>query len=117
MQLIPGGDSDTWNEHYELLDDTVASLAYAIRTRLNGSSQEAAWSARRAYEYADSIASSDFARQGVKDPTYEMLLNHYETQKELRRQQRILKLIAGFSGLYDQGLDFATKFLKTKGYL
>jgi len=92
MTLLPGEDA-TWHDVKSLLDDSVAAVAYAIRTRLTGSSQEAAWSARKCYEYFDSVANQDFCRRGVEEPTDLMLLEHPETQKELRRQHDLLEVL------------------------
>ena len=45
-----------WSESNPYAEDAVASVAYAIRTRLSDEAREAAWAARRAYEAADQAA-------------------------------------------------------------
>jgi hypothetical protein len=94
MALLPGED-ETSEEGLVLLDDSVAAIAYAIRTRLTGSSQEAAWSARRCYGYFDHVANTDFAILGIDEPTEERLLAHPRTQEELRRQHDLLEFLQG----------------------
>ena len=93
MALLPLED-ETFEEGGNLLDDAVAAVAYAIRTRMTGSSQEAAWCARRCYEYFDHVANTDFASLGIDKPTEERLLAHPKTQEELKRQHDLLESLA-----------------------
>jgi len=93
MALLPLED-ETFEEGGTLLDDAVAAVAYAIRTRMTGSSQEAAWCARRCYEYFDHVANTDFANLGIDNPTEERLLAHPKTQEELKRQNDLLESLA-----------------------
>jgi len=92
MVLLPTED-ETTREGLDLLDDAVASVAYAIRTRLTGSSQEAAWSARRCYEYFDHVANENFADVGVDEPTEERLLADPKIQDELKRQHDLMEVL------------------------
>ena len=93
MALLPL-EEETSEEGGNLLDDSVAAVAYAIRTRMTGSSQEAAWSARRCYEYFDHVANTDFASLGIDEPTEERLLAYPKTQEELKQQHDLLESLA-----------------------
>jgi hypothetical protein len=92
MTLLPT-EGDASEEGLDLLDDSVAAVAYAIRTKLTGSGQEAAWSARRCYEYFDRAANEDFTSLDVNEPTDERLLTHPKVQNELKRQCDLLEVV------------------------
>ncbi len=83
-----------------LADDAVASLAYAIRCLLNRSPQEAAWSARRAYEAADQAAIWDLNVQTGLPETEAVLRAHRFVQRELAHQALDLQLLR--SGLISE---------------
>ncbi len=88
MQSMPN-DDDAVGEH-AYAEDAAASLCYALRTRQNGSAQEAAWAARRAYEALDQFV---IAQQGLKNTSSideEQLNSHPAIQSELRRQHQDL---------------------------
>jgi len=90
--ILPTEDQAS-EQGWDLLDDAAAAVAYAIRTRLTGSSQEAAWSARRCYEYFDGVANRALAAVGVAEPAESRLLAHDEVQNELARQHELLKAL------------------------
>jgi uncharacterized protein YjaG (DUF416 family) len=73
---------------YEVAEDTVAAVAYALRCRLNGQEQEAAWAARRVYEALDEyVITSDGI--DINRPRGELrVLSHPVVQAELIRQRR-----------------------------
>lgn len=94
MALIPT-EEDGWDEETQAYaEDAAAALAYAIRTALTGEPQEAAWSARRAYESADHRAQA-VVEISPGDQAAEMaILAHPVVQTELRRQDRDLAELA-----------------------
>jgi len=71
-------------------DDAIASVAYTLRARLRGDSQEAAWAARTTYASLDYylgglIPSTEFTRE-----VEQRILAHPLMQAELERQRRDL---------------------------
>src|SRR5512138_1845994 len=55
-KLVPS-EVDGWDEDSQpYAEDAAAALAYALRARLTGDPQEAAWACRRVYEAADHFA-------------------------------------------------------------
>jgi uncharacterized protein YjaG (DUF416 family) len=68
--LVPG-EEDPWNDWSGLAQNAAAAVAYALRSRLTGLAQEAAWAAVQAYEAADLVATSglnaDFNIPGIED--------------------------------------------------
>jgi len=71
-------------------EDAVASIIYALRTRLSGSSQEALWAARRAYESLDQHVMSRLNKVVVTPDIERRVLADPLIQAELERQQRDL---------------------------
>jgi uncharacterized protein YjaG (DUF416 family) len=92
MKLIP--EEDPWIPGQEWADDAAAAVAYALRCRQNGKSQESAWAARRAYEALDRFIINhediDTNIAGVE----ERILSNPLIQDELMRQQRDLRELA-----------------------
>lgn len=80
MSMLPEANE------YPLADDAVASLAYAIRCLLSPSSQEAAWSARRAYDAADQAAIWDLDVHPGPPEIETALKAHFLVQRELANQ-------------------------------
>jgi uncharacterized protein YjaG (DUF416 family) len=90
MSLIPQEDAISWVSEQAWAEDAAAAVAYALRCRLNGQAQEAAWAARRAYEALDHFV---IAREGIdtsKAGAEAQVLSHPLVQAELLRQQRDL---------------------------
>lgn len=90
MSLIPREDEGPWIEQQAAAEDAGTALAYALRCRKTGESQEAAWAARCCYEALDHFVINrddiDVNEAGaeaavVADPL---------VQAELARQQRDL---------------------------
>lgn len=52
MDLIPD-DEDDWSDLNPLAQNAAAAVAYALRTRATGESQEAVWAARQVIDAAD----------------------------------------------------------------
>jgi uncharacterized protein YjaG (DUF416 family) len=90
-ELIPREDEEPWIDLQPYAEDAGAAVAYALRTRITGASQEAAWAARRAYEAMD---HSVISREGVEANSAgeeARVLAHPLVQAELARQQRDLE--------------------------
>jgi uncharacterized protein YjaG (DUF416 family) len=90
MSLIPEEDAGPWVPEQAWAEDAAAAVAYALRCRQNGQSQEAAWAARRAYEAVDHFVVDqegiDINRAGAEG----QVLAHPLLQAELLRQRRDL---------------------------
>ena len=53
MELIPGERDEPWVREQPYGEDAASAVAYTLRALDSGAPQEAAWSARRAYEAVD----------------------------------------------------------------
>lgn len=94
LRLVPAED-DGWDEETQpYAEDAAAALAYALRARLNGDPQEAAWSARRVYEAADHFALANSGESSSRPVDEVAALSHAGVQSELARQQRDLRDLA-----------------------
>jgi uncharacterized protein YjaG (DUF416 family) len=90
MGLIAQEYTVSWISEQAWAEDAAAAVVYALRCRLNGQAQEAAWAARRAYEALDHFV---IAREGIdtsKAGAEAQVLSHPVVQAELLRQQRDL---------------------------
>jgi uncharacterized protein YjaG (DUF416 family) len=86
--LVPSEEEESSDEQ-PYGEDAAAALAYALEARFKGS-QEAAWSARRAYEALDHFV--DFRNgDGIRVTPEEQILEDPLVQAELARQSRDLK--------------------------
>ena len=85
MELIPGESDEPWVSEQPYGEDAASAVAYTLRALDSGAPQEAAWSARRAYEAVDHHVMH---RLGIADD--ERVLSHPLVQAELARQQRDL---------------------------
>lgn len=73
-------------------DDAAGAVAYALRCRLTGLSQEAVWAARRAYDAADTVASARYDDAGMNAPGIEDSIAADDLiQQELGRQEDDLR--------------------------
>jgi uncharacterized protein YjaG (DUF416 family) len=88
--LGPSEAEGPWIDLQAQAEDAAAAVAYALRTIKTGSSQEAAWAARRCYEAIDNfVINRD--RLDTTPPGAEVrILGDPLIQQELRRQQRDL---------------------------
>jgi uncharacterized protein YjaG (DUF416 family) len=94
MNLIPHEDSGPWVAEQAYAEDAAAALAYALRARKSGLTQEAVWAAGRVYEAIDHFV---VAQQGMdinNVGTEEKLLSDPLVQAELSRQERDLRELA-----------------------
>jgi uncharacterized protein YjaG (DUF416 family) len=95
MERLPDEDALGWTPARTYADDACAALAYALRARLSGSSQEAAWAARRAYESVDHFAQAEHGIDPADPAAEARLLATSVVQDELRRQRRDLAELTG----------------------
>lgn len=92
MGLIPRDDEfeGPWTDQATYAQDSGMSLAHALRARLSGEAQEAAWSAQVAYEALDhfiiNLEDIDTNQPGGE----QRVISHPIVQTELGRQRRDL---------------------------
>jgi uncharacterized protein YjaG (DUF416 family) len=93
MSLIPREDEGPWIEQQAAAEDAVMALAYALRCRKTGESQEAAWAARCCYEALDHFVINrddiDVNEAGAEA----VVVAEPLVQAELIRQQRDLDVL------------------------
>jgi uncharacterized protein YjaG (DUF416 family) len=92
MNLIPREDgfAGSWTQQATNAQNAGMSVIYALRTRISGETQEAAWSARVAYEALDNFVINQ-KRIDMNEPGAEhQILCHSLVQAELARQRRDL---------------------------
>ena len=88
MNLIPQEGEAEWIPEQAPAEDASAALAYALRCRQNGSEEEAAWAARRAYEATDYYVNNLNSLLLRSRASEEDIISHPIIQKELGRQLR-----------------------------
>lgn len=90
MKALPDEDAPGWTPGRTYANDAGAALAYALRARLSGLSQEAAWAARRAYDSVDHFAQTDAGIDTNAPGAEFLILSNPVVQAELGRQRRDL---------------------------
>jgi uncharacterized protein YjaG (DUF416 family) len=90
MALIPRDDEGPWINEQAYAEDAASAVAYALRARNTGMSQEAAYAARVAYEALDHHVIN---RLGIEDDGH--VSEHPVVQAELARQHRDLDELLG----------------------
>lgn len=85
MALLPQEEEGPWINEQAYAEDAVSAVAYALRARSTGDSQEAAYAARVAYEAVDHHVIN---RLGIESDDH--VLAHPVVQAELARQHRDL---------------------------
>lgn len=95
MALIPQEDDGPWVMEHAAAEDAASAVAYALRCRQSGHAQEAAWSARRAYEALDHHVINRGNIDTTKPGAEERVLGHSVVQAELARQRRDLDEVLG----------------------
>ncbi len=90
MELAPGEDDKPWVPDQHWAEDAAAAVAYALYARQNGSSQDAAWAARRACDALDDFVMTQEDIDTDIPGAYERITSHRLVQAELMRQQRDL---------------------------
>ncbi len=89
LRLFPE-EQDSWSPYHVYAEHALASLAYTIRCINHDSPQEAAWSARRAYEAADQVAIRTSGIDTSSNSFERDILSSNIVQAELARQKRDL---------------------------
>lgn len=92
MSLMPEQDK-VWTVADAIVEDAVASIAYAIRCLMSHKIEEAAWAARRAYESADQIVIRLLKVRLGQPGSEEIIKSHEVVQRELQRQSRDYDLL------------------------
>jgi hypothetical protein len=93
LALVPR-EEDEPSDEQPCAEDAVVALVYALEARVKASSQEAAWSARRAYEALDHFVTVDDSGV-VVTANEQRLLEHPLVQAEFARQRRDLDELLG----------------------
>jgi uncharacterized protein YjaG (DUF416 family) len=101
MSLIPREDEGPWIEQQAAAEDAGAALAYALRCRKTGESQEAAWAARCCYEALDHFVVNRDDIDVNEAGATEAVVADPLVQAELARQQRDLDDLRVDEGLED----------------
>jgi uncharacterized protein YjaG (DUF416 family) len=86
LELIRDENEGQWSSLRAYAEDAVAAVAYALRARQSGKSQEAAWAARRSYEAIDYFVVSQKAINTNEPDAEKRIIAHPLIQKELVRQ-------------------------------
>ncbi len=105
MALIPQeAVVKPWTEEATYAQNAGMSVAYTLRTRINGKAQEAVWSAQVAYESLDhfviNLEDVDTNLPGAEA----RVLSHPVVQAELARQHRDLVELLSICGPHNQQL-------------
>jgi len=101
MALIPqeDGAQREWTQEATNAQNAGMSVVYALRTRLTGEAQEAAWAARVAYEALDNFVINKEAIDTSVPGGELRVVSHPLVQAELERQERDLReLLAASDG-------------------
>lgn len=89
MQLVPREEFVTpWTEQASYAQDAGISVAYALRTRISGEAEDAAWAAQTAYELLDLFVINREDIDASLSGGEECVLAHPLIQAELSRQSR-----------------------------
>ena len=91
--LIPCADDLPWVPEQPAAEDAAEAVAYALRSRQSGSSQEAVWAAYCAYEALDDFVINHEHIDTNIEGAHARVLAHPLIQAELLRQQRDLEEI------------------------
>jgi len=97
VSLLPDSEDDTESFRDYCEEDAVAALAYAIRSWIEDSSQEAAYAGRRAYEAADRRVLQTMPGSTIDPSTERVILAHPFVQSELASQAKDLAALAALS--------------------
>jgi uncharacterized protein YjaG (DUF416 family) len=103
VALIPQEDDEPWVEQQPYAEDAAAAVAYALRARRSGESQEAAWAARRAYEALDHYVITTEQIDTNAPGAEGRIMAHPLVQAELARQRQDLEDLRMLAGPWDDG--------------
>ncbi len=91
MELIPQEDEIPWIPDQAWAEDAAVAVVYALHTRQNGKSQDAAWAARRAYNALDDFVITQEDIDPSTAGAEERIISNPLIQAEFMRQQRDLR--------------------------
>ncbi|HLH72677.1 MAG TPA: DUF416 family protein [Chloroflexota bacterium] len=94
MELIPKEDEIPWIPDQAWAEDAAVAVVYALHTRQNGKSQDAAWAARRAYDALDHFVTTQEDIDPSAAGAEEQIISNPLIQAEFMRQQRDLRELA-----------------------
>lgn len=94
MELIPQEDEEPWIPDQAWAEDAAVAVVYALCTRQNGKSQDAAWAARRAYDALDDFITTQEDIDPSTAGAEERIISNPLIQAEFMRQQRDLRELA-----------------------
>jgi uncharacterized protein YjaG (DUF416 family) len=90
MELIPREDEGPWIPDQAWAEDAATAVAYALRSRQNGKSQESVWAARHAYDALDHFVTTKEDIDPSTAGAEERIISNPLVQQEFMRQQRDL---------------------------
>jgi hypothetical protein len=90
LALLRGEDEGEWSRQRSQGEDGITAVAYALRTRLSGESQEAAWAARCVYEALDQFVINEEGIDISKSGAEERIIANPLIQGEFARQRQDL---------------------------
>ena len=102
LDVMPDEDDNSSLEA-AVVEDACAAMVYAMRSLHGNSAQNAAWSARRAYETADRFASRSLNEDQYTVASGAIILAHYAVQRELKRQNRDMSIMND-NGISDESV-------------
>jgi len=91
MELIPQEDEIPWAPDEAWAEDAAVAVVYALRTRQNGKSQDAAWAARHAWAALDDFVITQEDIDPSSPGAEEQIISNPLIQAEFMRQQRDLR--------------------------
>ncbi len=94
LALLSDADDRDWSRQRSYGEDAVTAVAYALRTRLSGESQDAAWAARLVYEALDNFLHNRPGLYVGGEAAVAKELSHPLIQGEFGRQRRDLDDLA-----------------------
>jgi hypothetical protein len=97
MSLLPDSEDDAESFRDYCEEDAVAALAYAIRSWIDDSPQEAAYAGRTAYEAADRRVLQIIPESTLDSSTEIAVLTHPLVQSELASQAQDLAALVALS--------------------
>jgi uncharacterized protein YjaG (DUF416 family) len=100
MALIPQEDciEGPWTQEATNAQNAGMAVVYALRTKLTGEAQEAAWAARVAYEALDNFVINKDNIDTNRPGEELRVLSHPIVQAEFARQERDLRDLLAASG-------------------
>jgi uncharacterized protein YjaG (DUF416 family) len=91
-ELVPHED-DRWVDECAYAENATAAVAYAIRSWLTGSAQEAAWAARQLYDALDYRVTNRDDLDLNAPRVHELIDADQLIQRELARQQNDVEVL------------------------